>query len=113
MERGHVEAKVEIKITTSALGGEGQKRVEGNQEGETERDVQDTESNNEEEDKGEKQEDIGDGEDDDDDELPAAPLHPAGLKPLGLGMCSVLSHTKIVVLIFRGACFLALWSTDY
>ena len=104
MERGHVDAKVEIKITTTAVRGEGREKVEGNQGGRrTEQDVHDTEGKGsneeeEEEDKGERQEDNGDGDDDEDDELPAVPLHPAGLNQ-ELGM---LIHMIIVVLIFSG-----------
>ena len=106
MERGHVDAKVEIKITTTAVRGEGREKVEGNQGGRrTEQDVHDTEGKGsdgeEEEDKGERQEGDGDGDDDEDDELPAVPLHPAGLKQ---GLLSMLIHIIIVMLIFR--CFL-------
>ena len=103
MERGHVDAKVEIKITTTAVRGEGREKGEDNQEGRrTEQDVHDTEGKGsdgeEEEDKGERQEDNGDGDDDEDDEPPAVPLHPAGLNQ-ELGM---LIHMIIVVLIFSG-----------
>ena len=105
MERGHVDAKVEIKITTTAVRGEGREKGEDNQEGRrTEQDVHDTEGKGsdgeEEEDKGERQEDNGDGDDDEDDEPPAVPLHPAGLKQ---GLLGMLIHMIIVVLIFSGA----------
>ena len=93
MERRHVEAKVEIMVTT-AVQQKDQNKGGSNQDCNKEQDVQDSQCKLEEkEGKEERQEevkgdeDVGNGEhsddeddDEEDDQPPAVPLHPAGLK---------------------------------
>ena len=103
MEKRHVDAKVEIKVTTTAVEKKDQNKGDGKQDCPRDQDVQDSQCKHKEKEGKEEErqqevkgaeadgngedkddEDELDGDDEEDDQRPAMPLHRAGLKQFGL-----------------------------